>query len=788
MPHLAHHRGLVFAMVVAIAVAFGAIPSFGQGTSPYLPEPISTIRLHRLLDDALPPADPRWKGIEEAHDGYLRNARPLLDRRTIEGCLECKGFAGVPSSRGLDAVRAYVAALRGADDALWAKIVAVLGDSPEAHGSFESAKKRRVADRLRDTLASAGGLGSVGEAARRCVVDPEHRRIVNDRLRAYDAEVGELLRKLVEHSLQMIDDGSRAVRDAHLPDPDPADPEAAKAWWTTYQQGSQARMAKLREVREALATLDRDTLRALTKDLPYQVARHVRYAASRASRRLDDYGEGWLEVFFQLVLRSPQLSAEDKAAAANEFEKWGREDDRLVEAIEALGTNAGADERQVAIDACRAFNRDTTRRFMNDQTPWSKAVRERWLSIVNARSPSEYDAFDEDFLFESPDQRPYDHDARWLPPPIAATRIDALADRLGLDHDRRVIALTLLTDHRARWSEGMREVAEKARAAEAAAQTATNADPNGVAPVPAQIVDELVRASMEVFVRAAELDDALYQELRAALGGVLTDDGRAEIALSQLSRELECLGTGDWAMYVNYDAIVRPVDPVAVVDSLTLGGDVRAVVRTALLDRRDAMLAAARDRARAHAAREITSAADELLQRRLAADRAVRRLFDECIAPLDESQRRLAAERYERRAVPEYFADARAPWSLFDRALACGDLTPETRAAIEGLRERTLAAYRAIAGTFADERRSALPIDPPQADARGAPASRQRVAHQTRWLHQRAIVFDRDEVSARAVSELRRLLSDPQRAAVRGLDDYERRVETVAERFIRFAE
>lgn len=561
--------------------------------------------------------------------------------------------------------------------------------------------------------------------------------------------------------------------------------------------------------------LDRATSRALVPELDLVEARRVRWSLDRLHGFEGEQGQAWLEVCFQLALVCGQLDDAARIEARATYRQWAEEDAANADAIaEILPTTSGA-ELAAARRRRQEANSAWTNRLLQTDAPWAVAIRDRWMNLVNGRSAHELAPFDPAFLLEAPTPRPYDHDARWRPRALSAERVEALADRLRLDQETRIIVRSLFADSRDRWHAELAELAAAVRQAEGAMRRLegrrVELDPGGIGGVRA------ARSALRNAV--ARIDEAFYDDLAALLAPGLDAAGMTEIELSRMSRELERLGVGDWAMGILPEMIVRPVDPIAVLDSLPLDEASRSPARAAILASRPEIIAAARARAEVEAggsqetqawsqrgfdlqaraqdqeateedraaARAGIAEAWEKVERlqhdsiaaRLQADRAIRERFDEAIAHLDEPLLLEASERYERRAVPEFFMDPRSAQPALDRATALDALPEATRAAVAALQGACRADLARLARRFGDHRRLA-PVFATGPDRAARDAERRRA--------ELAILFERDERSARVVSALRRLLDDEQRALVRGLDDYERRTEAPRRIFIRFAE
>lgn len=791
-------RALSYLHVLAALILWLSTASVahGQGAAPFLPDPISTIRLHRLLEGLTQSEDARWPAIEKLHDEYLAEFARLRAERIVPWLVRL-GPEWSVDHRSLEEGKRIVAQIVAADERLFAGLGALLGEDHVP--GLALARDRRLRERLNASFAPltriAPNTAALADSVRVADLTPAVRAALEPELQAYERKAAPLHRRVWEKSMAAVEEDLKASGEAN--------------------DSASARRGEATALKQQLADLDRSTARRLLALAPFPDRRELLFRLGRANHGVDaDFGGAWIEMAFRLALQSPELSEEARRSAREAYRAWSEAEDPFLQRLSALDRSDPdwTDELRVIESERDILRQRVIDRLTQGSEEWVVTIRPRWQALSEGRHPIEFDPFDREFLRSAPALRPPSGDAAWLPPPISDARVERLIVRLGLDADAASVVRSLRADAESRADEALWPLIDRVRTARDSLWREEGGDFRQDAAALAAM-DEAKGALLEA---CAAADDAFYQDIAAALGDRLDDAGRMELALSRASRTLERLAIGDWAMYLPWDRIVRPVDPIAVIDGLPLSHDERATVRKALLAHLPEILAAAEKRALAQrglcelmdslfdlerqaserldaavddAERDAARAArvamrdavdaetDRRSDARLAADRAVRARFGEVVELLSGNLRREAIEGYERRAVPEFFADPRAPWPWFDRVLSSTSLSAAERESVAALREGTALAYFETIVAFADHRRTPIARDTdPHAGGGG------------RRARELEILFRRDEISARSIARLRRLLPSDEIRRAAELDDYERRVEVVSPVHIRFVE
>lgn len=790
-------RRLGHTIAIVMLVCLGCRASFGQGLENDLPNPMSLIRLKLLLIDALPLDDERWMEVERLHASSLERYRAEIRSEFIE---KQAGFQLGQDDRTHRELRRFRSALASLEAGLFDEIGALV-DAERAE-ELLAARSRRTAERLAITTSMRRSRLPASEAIRMIVREPDRLAPLLPELRRAERSLASIVERVADRMDASIDAQLRAVRDAKLPPLDPNDPAALAARQALIAEAAAAGQAQIAELEAQARELNSSLIRRARPLLSPSELRELRW------RTADPYAgtardTAWLDVLFQLARRSPTLDKEQRESARVAFEAWVGEQERSTDALEAIDRSTPEGEAAFVrtLQEINESDRAALRAFLNSPEPWVVAVRDRWIDIVNGVSPDELAPFDPSALAVAQGER-YDPTASFVPPPIGDERIEWLATRLQLDGAGRAVLATLVADAQERWTTASgRWRADVSKAANDAQRIVDQR-----VSVVRDRIPEIVTARMRVFEEAAALDDALFASIEASFGGGLEAAATRGLRIARLGRTLERLAVGEWGMYLPYHFVQRPVDVVRVANALQLGADDRVMIETRLLASADALVAAATLRARAQAglgyrsqslmdamfappapaaaaddagdaaAAELAfqQSADRDVADRLEGDRVVRKLFAEAIADLGEATRLLALDAYERAAQPDFFRDDRTPDALLAMARALEGIGAEAAAAIEDLIAVDRAARVRIAQSLGMER--AAPPGPHVA------AGFDRARNAAYELH----LFDRDERSARTVAALRRLLTAEQRAAVSGLDDYERRVQFPRQVFLRF--
>lgn len=161
-------RRLLRLVLIVTLLAIPATSAPGQGVEPELPDPISRLRLHRLLEGVVDAADPRWSAIEEEHDRYLAACRTLDAERTSKILAAMNSSLG-PDQRALREVRDFTTLLAAEEERLFAAIAGLLGDA--ALVPISRIRERRDIERLRSPR-SISGRPTVSSAGTRSASRP----------------------------------------------------------------------------------------------------------------------------------------------------------------------------------------------------------------------------------------------------------------------------------------------------------------------------------------------------------------------------------------------------------------------------------------------------------------------------------------------------------------------------------------------------------------------------------------------------------------------------------------
>jgi hypothetical protein len=407
----------------------------------------------------------------------------------------------------------------------------------------------------------------------------------------------------------------------------------------------------------------------------------------------------------------------------------------------------------------------------------------------------------------------------YLPGPITERVSNAYATQLDLDGDNKVIYDSLYDDYRERFEAVQKVDIQAVLDANATLWSMPNATPGGgsggggsVKPPSVEDIERLYSLRKKALQSIMQADDSFFEEIKTTL---LSDKDAAALERVKLARKREVYnrefaasGMGGPMMFAGRGpgggrggrnatgsrgfgffgsgSEESSLDLAIVLEAVSLSTDERAAVDQTLRDyektatdafrkqydstlrMRQAMDKAVAQSAQSRAAgenmqmgayfRELMEAdgrASREASRELSAlNRATR---DTIMAMLSSAAQQELRQSYNRKAYAEIFRDPQSASTHLTAALRLEDLSPQQRSTINDLSVEYHASYDQLS-----ERMIELQASSPQFDPGGPPEARDWQAMQDRQRSMEKLTFDRNDLSDKAMSRLKVVLSDEQ--------------------------
>lgn len=823
-------------LTAAVLVTCAAFLSqaFGQGTPNQLPEPVSTSELHAYMRRYVHPTQTQWDAIEGLHDDY-RDAFRTLREGDIERFLKetrSLQLGGIPQRDVLEKfLRDHERLLKRIaelDATLFDGIAVVAGDDRRA--DVERAGNARARDRERSGGVMGGNFVAGGldlselaidqladkEPAALAAITPE---LVNYeiRLTALTRAVGDESRSMFERMFEELERiGLTGLSQEELM----ADPERMEEMMKAMQEAFRTIGEKVQKKGKEIRELNDRTMRSIGSKLEGSsnpdVARRLRRSYLVKAHPMVGI-DASTERVLRTVLRSSKLDDDARARLGAELEAFVRADDALVDQMVTIDGKAqdsanlfdyGGEDWQARQEALQEV-----------QSKRQELAARTLASVQGVVGDERFARISEHATAKARTQDPYEdagdpeagqpaeaitvggatpemaHGPRAaIPSSMPVAEIQALAGSLGLDAGGRSVLETMHAEYVKRWSAEVQPLVEEGRQL---AQRPWIEDGAGGWKQDTASISLSFEKRIAALKRNEEVDDAFFADAGSALG----DRHAAGLALARLHRALAldavvAASPNEWTMGA-WSGSERPlrVNMVELLEGPALPDSGRDAARQALADLAprtiDALRAIERDLLAAEQAQQRQwsdwqdrqretpgDAASGIEWTRMLAD-AQRRsaelgerrdkldmeLMEAIVSAVGDGHRESLELARDRAAYPQIFHDPRSALPFIDRASDLPDLSPEQRTQLDALRDGYERDHIAAC------RRMIIRQAPPSPDARPEAT----FVEASRVQSERAKVqFDRDERSARAVSELRRILTSEQASRIPGLGDYER--------------
>ncbi len=840
-------RLAIFALAL-IASLLPATVARAQGTYGQLPDPISSAELSRLLTRYVHPTQAQGVSVEALHDAYRERFRALREGDIERFLVRTRQMQGgtMPSkeqveefTRGYERIARQIAEV---DEALFDAVAALMGE--ERVVAVKRANDARARDRnssgLMRGMVAAGPAPDLSAIVLDSKPSASQVQSLEPLLVPYEQRMTAATKELGVLSVRMFREMFEAMEKAGLgnlsqedlmEDPEKAQETMQKIQAAMQQAGERAQ-AKAKEIVE----LNNKTYRAIAAQLTGTARRQLRaryLSLAYPEVATDPVGA---ELLFLRALRVKSLDAAGREQVQGAYERWQAADDPLAEQLIKLADEARAGVGMMALSGDADEDSEKVAEKIAELTakrtevgteamkPIAALLGDERLQKLLARGAGGLpDAFDETGDPEadagaqaaaSGAGAAIDEDLRVAALAAGAERqaigvelVAWIAAQLALDQSRAVVLDSMQSDYLGRWEEQVRPIEariEQARGSQFTAD-ATGARVDGAATA------SLYEARKAHASKAAELDAAFFQDLGHALG----EAAGPTLRMARLERALEGAGGTEAqgsammmrtpALPVNFMQVLResglPPEELSKA-RLAIDAQVEPLLKLCLesalqeldferelldLGQRTSQLyqnnEAAPDMAKMQ---QLTASMAAVQQRQSesAARRseAVLAAWKSVLQSVGDGQRDALTLAYDERAFPSVFKDPRCATPYIQKARRLGDLTSEQQLQLKALDERYRAEHVGLCRKMV-----------PKADPAKVPAKPEE--QQQYWQQQMEAVnacekirFDRDEGSQRAISQLRRILTEGQQLRLPGLEGYERAAAKEAQELGELAE
>jgi hypothetical protein len=820
---------VVAALLVAIACA--CAPARAQGTGNTVPEPISTTELHDLLRRYVTPTREDWDAIEGLHDDYraafkqLREGdieKLLQSQRSIEG-------AGFPRRdqfdklmRDLERVTKQIGTL---DGTLFEGIAVVVGDDKRQGVTRAANARLREREMRGGTMSAMGMMTSVDISP--LVIDafadePEALASITPDLVEYEERLTTGVKGANEEGLSMWTDMFRELEKAGFSEMTEEDmrnnPERMTALMEAAQAAMQKAGAKVQKRAMTIRELNDRTYRALSAKLTGDPQRRLRAVYLRRAHPMVGY-DTTMERLFASLAKSSAIAPDVKERLATERTSFVQADDAIVDQLVKLDNEraqsqeifnpfgGGNEELQTKIQELMAKRGELQQRTVAAIRPLVGDERYDRIFQRLAMAPEganplaavDVDASEGDHAAATEQESiaeavAFDGSGRL--PPMDVGAIQLMAGTMNLDPGMKSAIETMHADYQKVWTDTIEPLLKEVATLAANQWTQT---PEGEMKWNSEAVSAHATKQREAVNKAMDLDQAFFADLVKVLG----DSHANEVTVAQFDR-VGMLRQIRPDLYGSGFALgdeEMPVSIVTILNGPAMPDEARPIARAAIAEvAKDAI---PRLREIDNAAMQVATETQNLgmswgvrfqggeqpdgaemakfqaeSMRLQAKSNDLRRerqkiltsIFEAMKSATPEANRAALQLAYDKAAFPMIFNDPRSALPFLDRAAALPDLTADQRTRLDAVRAEYERDY------FDACRRMVIRGDTatPATEADTMAAYREYAA---RANERSKVQFDRDERSARAVSQVRRVLTDEQITQIPGLGEYEKNLK-----------
>jgi hypothetical protein len=829
------HRSASFTIVVLCALV-AATPSFAQGTSGQVPDPMSSSELARLMAEYVHPTKEQSEALEALHNSYRERFRALRENeieRYLEKTKQMQGNT-VPRKeqmeefrKGYERVNKQIAEV---DDSLFEAVAALVGEAKRP----AVLRARDARSRTRSGTGMSSGFGSLVPAVDLSAIvfelglTPDEMAKIDPTMVEYERMLTASLKEIGQSSVQMIVDLVDEMNKAGLGDLSQEemmkDPEKMKAVMETVQSAMAKAGERLKAKSLKLAAFNAKTCRALADQLEGDSRRklRMRYVAKAYPELGGDLNSA--NTLFKRALRIKKLDDAARGQIQAAYDAWQAADEAYLEqcikevddarAARTMGDFAGNVDQYKKMAERTEKRREIGSKALKSVAPLIENPKLKALFEANAGGVSDelVDSIDDEAAEAEgaapPSARatdadaptPFQRSAIVERGPIGDEVVESIAAQLALDDSGKALLRSMHDDYAKKWNEEIRAEHERVDAMNAGRweKAAQSGNLGAMSIDPAQ-QDAYYKSRAETIAKAVAADEAFLADLAAVLG----EKSEQTLEIVRLERVLD-RSLGNNPVMAGLSAMMgapeSPVNIVTVLRQAKLPPAEQAKVNE-VLAAQAAPLAKAQMES-LQAGMELEREMEELsvrsaaaysgkdgekpdmaamqklgmemmeLQSRSAAVKAkrtaaVQAAWKAALAALDEPHREALQLEYDRTAYPAIFKDKRSALPFIEKALAMGDLTDAQRQQLRDLQESVRKEHLDFCRRMVPAAPAAAPPGKPEEMAK---YWQERMAERNA---REKIRFERDEQSQRAVSALRRILTEAQVQRIQGIADYE---------------
>jgi hypothetical protein len=813
-------------IAAALCVLFAAAPARAQGTSGQLPDPMSSKELTKFLRIYVQPTPEQTASIEKLHDAYLERFRQLRESDIEKFMAKTKTMQGsMPSKsqldeflKGYDRINKQIGEI---DNSFFDALTALMGEAR----SQQVLRARDARTRAKARTGMVGGASAMyptvdlAELTLELGLAAPELDAVQPALVAYEQRLTAVFKELGLLSIRMIRDMFEALEKTGFggmsQEEMMADPERMQELMTAIQEVIAKAGERVQAKFKELGEFNLQTLGSLGPQLPESSRRELRNKfVRRAYPEIPDTSSG-MESIFRRALRVQDQSLQNKEALRGAQAQWQLADDAMLDPMVSAAEEAragrslmdfsrGSSPAQDKLEGLATKRQELAISTLKVITPLASGERLKaliakkieaqespgqFLDSLGEEDPSDPDAPESSVSVRaSPIAPPRNfggHSSVAAPMDVLVTT--CIADQLSLKEDTLPLLQVMHTDYTRKWASDVQPLSEHVSTAESRLSSGKED-----ARTQKSLRDAYYDARTAVQSKITELDAEFFSDLGHALG----ESSAGVLQLAMLERLME--RHVDRSQIITFTAIPQAnVNFATVLSSTTLSPDDRAKVVAALtpllppliqrytqaplqaiqMERQQAewgstmsslrsegqMDPAANQRlSEEYGARELARAKAQA-ERKAATDAA----WAAALAVLPEPQRAQLKLAYDTSAYPSIFKDPRSAVPLLERARKLPDLSADQQAQLQALMDTYHSKHLQFCRSMVDVQIS-------------IPQPTDSAAMQEYWQRQmesanaaEKIRFDRDEQSQRAVSQLRRILTQAQAKGLPGLGSYD---------------